>query len=231
SGTALAVVYAAREAGLEVGVFADETRPLLQGARLTSWELGRAGVHVTLICDSAAASVIGSGRVHCVIVGADRIASNGDVANKIGTYGVAVLAREHGVPFYVAAPTTTFDLKLRSGKEIPIEERAAGEVVEGFGRRTAPRGVEVFNPAFDVTPARFVTAIITETGVIRPPYSRNLRRALEESGRRGARRRQGGRAARASQPQEGLSHPRRSGVGSGPQTAPGGARGAPARKR
>src|SRR5439155_4316776 len=128
------------------------TRPLLQGARLTSWELQRAGIEVTLICDNAAASLLRAGKVECVIVGADRIAANGDVANKIGTYGLAVLAREHGVPFYVAAPSTTFDLSLLSGEEIPIEERAAEEVVSGFGKRTAPRGVAVYNPAFDVTP-------------------------------------------------------------------------------
>jgi methylthioribose-1-phosphate isomerase len=171
SGTALAVIYAAREAGKRVRVFADETRPLLQGSRLTAWELERAGIDVTVICDGAAASVLASGAVQCVIVGADRIARNGDVANKIGTYGVAVLAREHGVPFYVAAPSTTFDLTLASGRDIPIEERSSAEVV-------ARRGVKAFNPAFDVTPARHVSAIITEKGIIRPPYARSIARAL-----------------------------------------------------
>ncbi len=178
SGTALAAVYAASRDGKKIGVFAGETRPLLQGSRLTSWELKQAGIDVTLICDNAAASVLRSGKVQCVIVGADRIASNGDVANKIGTYGVAVLAREHAIPFYVAAPSTTFDLSIRSGAEIPIEVRPPAEVVDGFGKRTAPEGIAVFNPAFDVTPARLVTAIITEAGVIRPPYRRNIRKVL-----------------------------------------------------
>jgi methylthioribose-1-phosphate isomerase len=184
SGTALAVIYEAERNGKKIGVFADETRPLLQGARLTSWELERAGIGVTLLCDNAAASLLGTGKVQCVIVGADRIAANGDVANKIGTYGVALLAREHRVPFYVAAPSTTFDLTLSSGQEIPIEERAPGEVVNGFGRRTAPRGVAVYNPAFDVTPARLIDGIITELGVIRPPFRSNLARRLGKRGRR-----------------------------------------------
>jgi methylthioribose-1-phosphate isomerase len=167
SGTALSPVYEACRAGKRICVIADETRPLLQGARLTAWELHRAGVPVTLICDGMAASVFASGRSDCVIVGADRIARNGDVANKIGTYGVAVLARAHGVPFYVAAPSTTFDAGLSNGAGIPIEMRSPLEVTEGFGRPTAPRGIEVYNPAFDVTPARLVTGIITERGVIR----------------------------------------------------------------
>jgi methylthioribose-1-phosphate isomerase len=178
SGTALSAIYEAVARGKDIHVFADETRPLLQGARLTAWELSRAGVDVTLVCDDMAATVLASGRVQAVIVGADRIARNGDVANKIGTYGVAILAREHRVPFYVAAPSTTFDLSLRTGREIPIEERAGEEVTEGFGRRTAPRGVSVYNPAFDVTPARYVSGIITERGVIRAPYERNIRRVL-----------------------------------------------------
>lgn len=178
TGTALAVVYAAARAGKEVGVFADETRPLLQGARLTSWELKQAGIDVTLICDNAAATVLRSGRVQCVVVGADRIAANGDVANKIGTYGVAVLARENHVPFYVAAPSTTFDLDIRHGEDIPIEERAPEEIVGKPGKRTAPTGISVFNPAFDVTPARYVTAIITEAGVIRAPYKRSIARVV-----------------------------------------------------
>jgi methylthioribose-1-phosphate isomerase len=174
AGTALAVIYSAVAQGKKVRVFADETRPLLQGARLTSWELSRAGIDVTLLCDSAAASVLRSKEVDCVVVGADRIARNGDVANKIGTYGVAVAARAHGVPFYVAAPSTTFDLTLRSGAEIPIEERSASEVVEGARGRTAPGGVAVYNPAFDVTPAKLVTGIITERGILRPPYVRSI---------------------------------------------------------
>jgi len=177
SGTALSVIYSAVRAGKEIAVFADETRPLLQGARLTAWELGKAGIDVTVICDGAAASVLGSGRVQCVVVGADRIARNGDVANKIGTYGVAVLARENDVPFYVAAPSTTFDFALASGKEIPIEERDADEVLSPRGRRAAG-GATAFNPAFDVTPARYVRGIITERGVISAPYTKNIRRVL-----------------------------------------------------
>ena len=178
SGTALSVIYAARKQGKRVRVFSDETRPLLQGARLTCWELQRSGIDVTLICDNMAATVLRSGLVQSVIVGADRIAANGDVANKVGTYGVAVLAREHGVPFYVAAPSTTFDRKLRTGDQIPIEERSSAEITDGFGRSTAPRGIRVFNPAFDVTPARLVTAIITEHGVLRPPFRSSIRKAL-----------------------------------------------------
>ncbi len=173
-GTALAVVYRAVEKGKRLRVLADETRPLLQGARLTSWELQQAGVDVTVICDNAAAAVMQRGKVDCVVVGADRIAANGDVANKIGTYAVAVLAKEHGVPFYVAAPSTTIDLATRTGAGIPIEERSADEVVAGFGSRTVPRGVDVLNPAFDVTPAKLVHAIITEKGVVRAPYRRAL---------------------------------------------------------
>ncbi len=174
SGTALAVVYAAAKAGKTVRVFADETRPLLQGARLTAWELQQAGVEVTVLCDNAAASLMRSGAIDCVITGADRIAANGDVANKIGTYGVAILAREHGIPFYVAAPSTTFDLTLRSGELIPIEQRSREEVAAGFGQRTVPRGVGVYNPAFDVTPAKFISGLITEVGIIRPPFRRGI---------------------------------------------------------
>ncbi len=177
-GTALAAVYAAAAVGKRIRVFADETRPLLQGARLTSWELRRSGIDVTLICDGAAGRVLGEGKIDCAIVGADRIASNGDTANKIGTYGVALLARAHRVPFYVAAPSTTFDLSLRTGAAIPIEERAAEEVSSGFGRPTAPEGIRVYNPAFDVTPADLITAFITEKGIIRPPYRKNIARAL-----------------------------------------------------
>ncbi len=173
-GTALGVIYAAAEQGKRVRVFADETRPLLQGARLTAWELQRRGIDVTVICDVAAASVLRDHRIDCVITGADRIAANGDVANKIGTYGVALMARAHDVPFYVAAPTSTVDLELASGDLIPIEERAAHEITEGFGRRTVPAGVRVFNPAFDVTPHHLVSAIITEHGVARTPYDNVL---------------------------------------------------------
>ena len=184
-GTALAVIYAAFEAGKKIEVFADETRPLLQGARLTAWELQQAGVPVTLICDSTAAQVMREGRVQGVIVGADRIAANGDTANKIGTYSVAVLARHHGIPFYVAAPSSTFDFSLPDGSRIPIEQRAAAEVRSGFGRLTAPPTVPVYNPAFDVTPARLISAIVTERGVIQGPTRARLRAFfLEGSTRR-----------------------------------------------
>jgi methylthioribose-1-phosphate isomerase len=167
-GTALAVVFAAHEQGKSLRVFADETRPLLQGARLTAWELGRRGIPVTLICDNMAAQVMRERKVQMVVVGADRIASNGDTANKIGTYGVAVLAKAHGIPFYVAAPSSTFDLSIADGTAIPIEQRDPREITHGFGRQTAPEGVDVYNPAFDVTPAELIAGIITEKGVIRP---------------------------------------------------------------
>lgn len=173
-GTALAVMFSAHEAGKKIDVYADETRPLLQGARLTTWELMQAGIDVTLICDNMAAQVMKEGKIQCVIVGADRIAANGDTANKIGTYNVAILAEAHGIPFYVAAPTSTLDFALKTGDEIPIEQRAAEEVTEGFGKLTAPEGVKVYSPAFDVTPAALVTAIITEKGVARPPYTESL---------------------------------------------------------
>jgi methylthioribose-1-phosphate isomerase len=176
-GTALAIPFLAREAGKSLHVFADETRPLLQGARLTAWELTKAKIPCTLICDNMAASVLASGRVQAVFVGADRVAANGDAANKIGTYGVALAAREHGVPFYVVAPTTTLDLSIPSGREIPIEERAAEEVASFRSERSAPHGVNVFNPAFDVTPARFIAAIVTENGVCRAPYEDSLKKA------------------------------------------------------
>jgi len=168
-GTALAVMFAAHEQGKNISVFADETRPLLQGARLTTWELMQAGIDVTLICDNMAGLVMRQGKVDCVIVGADRIAANGDTANKIGTYSVAVLAKHHGIPFYVAAPASTFDLTLESGAGIPIEEREGSEITFGFGKRTAPEGVKTYCPAFDVTPAELITAIITERGVISEP--------------------------------------------------------------
>jgi methylthioribose-1-phosphate isomerase len=177
-GTALAVMFAAHDEGKRLHVFVDETRPLLQGARLTAWELAERGIDTTLICDSMAAQVMREGRVQAVIVGADRIAANGDVANKIGTYGVAVLAAAHGIPFYVAAPTSTFDRLLATGDSIPIEQRAAEEVTHGFGWQTAPAGVAVYNPAFDVTPARLVTAIICERGIIQPVNAEMIAQAL-----------------------------------------------------
>ena len=163
-GTALAVMFKAKEQGKRFKVFADETRPLLQGSRLTAWELMQAGIDVTLICDNMAAHVMKLGKVQCVIVGADRIAANGDTANKIGTYGVSILAKEHGIPFYVAAPVSTFDLSIKSGNDIPIEERSPEEVTNGFGKRTAPEGVKVFNPAFDVTPAKILRPLLQKKG-------------------------------------------------------------------
>ena len=178
-GTALGVVYAAQEAGKKVAVFADETRPLLQGSRLTAWELMQSGIEVKVICDNAAAVVLRNEAIDCCIVGADRIAKNGDVANKIGTYGLAVLAREHGVPFYVAAPVSTLDMAVDSGAEIPIEKRAAAEVRKGMGKPTAPDTVPVYNPAFDVTPCDLVSAIISEKGVARAPYESTLRDWVE----------------------------------------------------
>jgi methylthioribose-1-phosphate isomerase len=178
-GTALGCIYAAVEEGKRISVYVDETRPLLQGARLTAWELQRAGIDVTLICDSMAAWVMQTREVNCVLVGADRIAANGDTANKIGTFGLAVSAKEHGIPFYVAAPTSTFDLSLENGTSIPIEERDGTEITRGFGRRTAPKDVKVYNPAFDVTPASFITAIICESGIAIPPYKENLSRLVK----------------------------------------------------
>ncbi len=174
-GTALAPLYVAAERGRTVRVFADETRPLLQGSRLTAWELMRAGIEVTVVADSVAATLMRQGRVDLVLVGADRIAANGDVANKIGTYSVAVLARHHGVPFYVAAPTSTLDRGTAAGAAIPIEERDPDEIRRGFGRLTAPADVPVYSPAFDVTPAELVTAIVTDRGVLRPPYPEAIR--------------------------------------------------------
>ncbi|MHC4847975.1 MAG: S-methyl-5-thioribose-1-phosphate isomerase [Planctomycetota bacterium] len=181
-GTALGVVYAAVEQGKRVAVFADETRPLLQGARLTAWELQRAGIEVTVQADSAAGSLLASGVVQAVIVGADRVAANGDVANKIGTYPLSVLARRHAVPFYVAAPRSTIDPACPSGEQIPIEQREAAEVTEGFGVRTSPAGVSVNSPAFDVTPAALVDALITEAGVVRPVGPEEVARILKVSG-------------------------------------------------
>jgi methylthioribose-1-phosphate isomerase len=167
-GTALALLFAAHEQGRRLHVYVDETRPLWQGARLTAWELCARGIKATLICDSMAGHVMRSQRVQAVVVGADRIAANGDTANKIGTYGVAVLARAHGIPFYVAAPASTFDLSLATGAEIPIEERDPREITHPLGKAIAPAGIDVYNPAFDVTPAELITAIVCERGVIRP---------------------------------------------------------------
>lgn len=173
-GTALGVIYAARNRGKRIRVFADETRPLLQGARLTAWELRESGIETTVICDSAAAFLMQQGKVDCVIVGADRIANNGDVANKIGTYGLAVLAGKHRIPFYVAAPRSTFDPAIEKGADIPIEERGRDEIALFGHKRIVPDQVGVYNPAFDVTPADLITAIVTEYGVLYPPYSESI---------------------------------------------------------
>ncbi|MBC8355651.1 MAG: S-methyl-5-thioribose-1-phosphate isomerase [Planctomycetes bacterium] len=177
-GTALSVFFTAQDEGKSLRVFVDETRPLLQGARLTAWELSRRDIDATLICDSMAAQVMREGKVQAVITGADRIAANGDSANKIGTYSIAVLARAHEIPFYIAAPSSTFDLAIANGNEIPIEERSSEEITHGFGRQTAPTGVKVYNPAFDVTPAEFIKAIITERGLIDPVSEANIRQVL-----------------------------------------------------
>lgn len=174
-GTALALISTAQEQGKKVRVYVDETRPLLQGARLTTWELMRAGIDTTLICDNMAAQVMKEGRIDLVLVGADRIAANGDTANKIGTYGLAILAQAHNLPFYIAAPTSTLDLSLDSGHKIPLEERGAEEITDECGKKIAPEGVKVYNPAFDVTPARLITAIITEKGITQPPYRDSLK--------------------------------------------------------
>ena len=173
-GSALGVIRAAIERGHKIDVFADETRPFLQGARLTAWELMKDNIPTTVLCDNMAAALMRQGRIQAVIVGADRIAANGDVANKIGTYSVAVLAKEHGIPFYVAAPWSTLDLATSHGDLIPIEQRAATEVTHSNGRQMTPHGVAIENPAFDVTPAKYVTAIITERGVLRAPYERSI---------------------------------------------------------
>ena len=178
-GTALGVIRGAVEQGKRVAVFADETRPFLQGARLTAWELIRDGIQTTVITDNMAGALMSQQKVDLVVVGADRIAANGDTANKIGTYGVAVLAREHNVPFYVAAPLSTIDLNTPDGQHIPIEERSAREVTHVGGARLAPEGALVWNPAFDVTPHRFISGIITERGIVRPPYIESLKRAFE----------------------------------------------------
>jgi methylthioribose-1-phosphate isomerase len=178
-GTALGVIRGAVEAGKRVAVYADETRPFLQGARLTAWELVREGIPTTVITDNMAGALMRQDRIDLVVVGADRIAANGDTANKIGTYSVAILAREHRIPFYVAAPLSTIDLKTPDGSHIPIEERNAKEVTHVAGARLAPEGALVWNPAFDVTPAHLIAGIITERGIVRPPYVDSLKRAFE----------------------------------------------------
>ncbi len=177
-GTALGVIYAARDQGKKFQVFVDETRPMLQGCRLTAWELVQEKIPATLITDSMAGVLMRKGLVNLVVVGADRIAGNGDTANKVGTYGVAVLSKSHDIPFYVAAPTSTLDLSLASGEEIPIEERNIREVTHFHGDSIAPIGVKVFNPAFDVTPHSFIHGIITEKGIIRKPFEKNLKKCL-----------------------------------------------------
>jgi methylthioribose-1-phosphate isomerase len=174
-GTALSPIYLAHERGIPIEVFADETRPLLQGSRITAYELREAGVPVTVICDNMAATVMSQGKVRAVIVGTDRVAANGDVANKIGTLNVAILAKHYNLPFFVAAPTSSIDLSLATGAQIPIEERNSSEISNGLGRQTAPEKVQFYNPAFDVTPADLVTAIITEKGVAKPPYGPGLK--------------------------------------------------------
>jgi methylthioribose-1-phosphate isomerase len=178
-GTALGVIRGAAEVGKRVRVLADETRPFLQGARLTAWELVRDGIDTTVITDNMAGALMRQGLVDLVVVGADRIAANGDVANKIGTYSVAVLAREHGVPFYVAAPRSTIDLNTPDGRQIPIEERGAREVTHVGASQIAPNGAKVRNPAFDVTPHHLIAGIITECGILRPPYAESLRRVFD----------------------------------------------------
>jgi methylthioribose-1-phosphate isomerase len=181
-GTALSVFFTCQDQGKKLHVFVDETRPLLQGSRLTAWELSQRGIDATLICDNMAGQVMREGKVQAVIVGADRIAANGDTANKIGTYSVALLAAAHDIPFYVAAPSTTFDLTIDSGDQIPIEERSAAEITHGFGRQTAPANIRVYNPAFDVTPAGLIKAIITERGIIEPVSREGIAAMLHGSG-------------------------------------------------
>ena len=180
-GTALSVFFTAQDQGHDLHIYVDETRPLLQGARLTAWELMQRGIEATLICDSMAAQVMREGKVQAVVTGADRIAANGDSANKIGTYSIAVLAKHHGIPFYIAAPSSTFDMALESGDSIPIEERSAEEITRGFGRQTAPDGVAVYNPAFDVTPASLIAAIITEKGIVDPVSKENITKVLNSN--------------------------------------------------
>ena len=176
-GTALGVLFESKRLGKRIKVYVDETRPLLQGARLTAWELIHERIDTTLICDNMAASLMAKGKIDKIFVGADRIASNGDTANKIGTYSLAVLAKHHGVPFYVVAPISTFDLDINTGRDIPIEERGGDEVRTVMGKMIAPKNVKVYNPAFDVTPNHLIRAIITEKGILKAPYSRSLRRS------------------------------------------------------
>lgn len=178
-GTALGVIRAAHDSGKNIEVYADETRPLLQGARLTAWELVQSQIPVTLITDNMAGYLMKKGMIDLAVVGADRITANGDVANKIGTYSVAVLCKEHGIPFYVAAPVSTIDMKLESGEDIPIEERESDEVTSVFGQEVAPKGVRVFNPAFDVTPNHLITGIITDRGILKAPYVENLKKLFK----------------------------------------------------
>ncbi len=183
-GTALAPLLLGAERGIQFKVYADETRPLLQGARLTAWELNRAGVDVTVICDSMAAQIMREGRVQAVLVGCDRVAANGDTANKIGTYGLAVLSKHHGIPFYVAAPSSTIDPQTETGEGIVIEERAPEEITQSFGIRTAPENVRAYNPAFDVTPGdALISAIVTEHGIFRPPYRTSIASLIHETNR------------------------------------------------
>jgi len=178
-GTALSVIYKAKDMGKKIHVYADETRPLLQGARLTAWELTKNRIPVTLICDNMAAFLMAQGKIDKIVTGADRIAANGDTANKIGTYSVAVNAKHHGIPFYIAAPFSTFDLSIPTGKEIPIEERDKDEVRTVLGKVvTAPRKVDVYNPAFDVTPGELIAGIITDKGVIYPPFKQNIKKII-----------------------------------------------------
>jgi methylthioribose-1-phosphate isomerase len=179
-GSALGVIRSAVARGHKIDVFADETRPFLQGARLTAWELMKDNIPTTVLCDNMAAHLMSKGRIQAVIVGADRIAANGDVANKIGTYGVAILAKEHEIPFYVAAPWSTLDLQTATGDSIPIEQRDAREVTHANGKQMTPHGVAIENPAFDVTPAKYITAIITERGVLHAPYKQSIRKMAEQ---------------------------------------------------
>lgn len=178
-GTALSLFFAAHAQGKNINVYADETRPLLQGARLTAWELQQRGVPVTVICDNMAGWIMKEKKVQAVVTGADRIAANGDAANKIGTYSVALLAKAHNIPFYVVAPSSTFDMTLASGEEIPIEQRDSREITHGFGKQTAPDNVNVYNPAFDVTPAEYIRAIVTEKGLIQPVTTQNVKEVLD----------------------------------------------------
>lgn len=177
-GTALGVMYTAKQKGKKFKVFASETRPLLQGARLTAWELQKEGIDVTLICDNMAATLMAQKKIDMVLTGADRIAMNGDAANKIGTYSVAVLAKHHNIPFYLAAPETTFDKKTKTGKEIPIEERSGEEILSFAGKRVAPHGVKTYNPSFDVTPHALIAGIVTEKGIIRAPFAKNIKKCF-----------------------------------------------------